>query len=100
MGDDGGNGAALAIRRLCLPCLGGDVLDQVLIDAVVSVEGVEQGTRDLAGKRSCGSSRGWGLIFRHILFLTWQRPSIWHRLASLARGVLRQALFWSFFYDV
>src|SRR5271165_3873291 len=49
VGEDGSNVAALAVRGLSGPGLGRKIVDQVLIDAVVGVERIEQGDRNLSG---------------------------------------------------
>jgi hypothetical protein len=42
MSNDGGDSAALTVGRFCFPCIRWKIVDQILIDSVVSVEGVEQ----------------------------------------------------------
>jgi hypothetical protein len=52
MGDAGGNGATLAIERFRLPGRLWKFGDQIVVDAVVGVESVEQGKRQLLPVRS------------------------------------------------
>ena len=42
MGDDGSDGASLAIERFRLPCRIRQILDQIMVDAIVDVESVER----------------------------------------------------------
>ena len=56
VGDDGCNGAALAVRRLRRPGCRRKIVDQILVDAVVGVEGIEQRDRQLARVRFLGSA--------------------------------------------
>jgi hypothetical protein len=75
VGDDGGNGAALAVGWLSGPDFRRKIFDQILVDAVVGAEGVYQGRRKLIDIRA-GRSAGACCIrsFGHFLLSrrTWQ----------------------------
>jgi len=45
MGHDRLNGSAFALRRACLPSRRRKMVDEIVIDPVIRVEGVEQGRR-------------------------------------------------------
>jgi hypothetical protein len=63
--NDCGNGATLAVGWLGLPGFGWKVVDHILVDAVVGVEGVEQPDWQLVHVRSIDSACVGRRILRH-----------------------------------